>query len=167
MSAAAGSWTSQIAPDIRAIGVGRWFTRWFLAITAALVHVWGLTWLSAHISSPWLFYAAVLAPAAITAALRPKASLFRWYRWVAVYALVLSSAAGTTVLICAEAWALAAFFAPAVTPVAAAGTSKAKTLQGRRAEAAQQKRSSSAIPLTGMWKLSQAVAGRVVRGSAR
>lgn len=152
---------SQIAPDIRRIGLGLWFSRWFLAITAAICHVWGLTWLSAHTSSPWLFYAAVLAPAIITAVMRPKATLFRWYRWVAVYALVLSSAAASTVLIGAEAWVLAAFFAPAAAVVTSTHP-VSKTLHGK---AAKKKTSSSAIPLTGLWKLSQAVAGKVVRGS--
>ncbi len=169
VSSKPGTWISQIAPDIRRIGLGRWFSRWFLAISAAICHVWGLTWLSAHTGSPWLFYAAVLTPAVITAVLRPKASLFRWYRWVAVYALVLSSAAGTTVLIGAEAWALAAFFAPAAAAVTSSGPvskalhGKAQTRQALRADAAKKKASSSAIPLTGMWKLSQAVAGKVVR----
>lgn len=154
-------WISKIAPDIRRIGLGRWFSRWFLAITAAICHVWGLTWLSAHTSSPWLFYAAVLAPAISTAALRPKATLFRWYRWVAVYALVLSSAAASTVLIGAEAWVLSAFFAPTAVVV----TSTRPVSKALHGKAAEKKTSSSAIPLTGLWKLSQAVAGKVVRGS--
>jgi len=79
---------------------------WFVAGVIALVHDSILTVTSSAVSNPLVDYLVLVGPALVLLFARPKPTLRRGYRWVALWAVCLLSTAPTPVLLIGEAWVL-------------------------------------------------------------
>ncbi len=83
-----------------------WLFVWFAAVLVSLVHVSLLVWTSRHVAGEAVTYAVMAAPALILLVARPAVTIRRGYRWVAVWALTLTSVVSTPTLLIGQAWVL-------------------------------------------------------------